>query len=475
MSPLWSGRFTSGPAAELWDFTVDLSVDGALWREDLEVNRVHARMLARQGILSAGDLASLEKALDRIGQEFRADGFSFVPGDEDIHMAIERRLTELTGDAGRNIHAGRSRNDQVAADLRLWCRRAALALVRRVDGLTAALLGQAERAGAALAPGYTHLQRAQPVTLGLLLVAHVEALDRDAGRLLAAAARNDLCPLGAGALATSTLPLDTASTAEELGFDGPFRNSVDAVASRDFALELLAAVAIAAVHLSRLAEEVVLWTTEEFGFLHLDDAWSTGSSMMPQKKNPDVAELARGTAGRTLGALVALLTIVKGLPLSYNRDLQEDKATTFAGVRRLDLALAAMTGLIATATFDRDRLEASAAAGGAAATDLAERLVAAGVPFRTAHEKVGDLVGRLARQGRELASVEDGELAGVHPALAGCSGEWLSARSCVERRQMPGGPHPDAVAVAIANARERLEARSRDLSAREARLPGEGP
>ena len=473
MSPLWSGRFASGPAEALWDFTVDLATDGELWREDLAVNRAHARMLARQGILSAGDMAALETALDRIEQECQdGGGFPFAPGDEDIHMAVERRLTELVGDAGRGIHAGRSRNDQVATDFRLWCRRRALALVRRVDGLSAALVEQAERVGDMLAPGYTHLQRAQPLTLGHVLLAHAEAFDRDAGRLLAAALRNDRCPLGAGALATSTLPLDAESTAAELGFDGPFRNSVDAVSSRDFALELLAAVAIAAVQLSRLAEDVVLWTTEEFGFMRLDDAWSTGSSMMPQKKNPDVAELARGTAGRTQGALVALLTLVKGLPLSYNRDLQEDKATTFVGVRRLDLALAAMTGLVQTSTFNRERLEGSAAQGGAAATDLAEHLVAHGVPFRTAHDLVGGLVGTLSREGRSLADVTDGELASVHPSLAGCAGEWLSARSCVERRRSPGGPHPTAVAAAAGHARRRLEARSRELGELESRLPG---
>jgi argininosuccinate lyase len=472
VSPLWSGRFASEPAEALWDFTVDLATDLELWREDLAVNRAHARMLARQGIVSTAVLASLEEALDRIEQELTSGSFQLVPGDEDIHMLIERRLIELAGDAGRSIHAGRSRNDQVATDFRLWCRRGALGLVRRVDGLATALLGQAERTCDFLAPGYTHLQRAQPVTLGHALLAHVEALDRDAGRLLSAARRNDQCPLGAGALATSTLPLDAASTAAELGFEGPFRNSIDVVSSRDFALELLAAVAIAAVQLSRLAEEVVLWTTEEFGFLHLHDAWSTGSSMMPQKKNPDVAELARGTAGRTQGALVALLTIVKGLPLSYNRDLQEDKATTFVGVRRLNLALAAMTGLIGTATFDRERLEGGASRGGAAATDLAERLVASGVPFRTAHDIVGELVGRLFRKHCELSDLSDRELRQIHPALEGCAGDWLSARACVERRRMPGGPHPDSVSAAIREARQRLEARSRDLETLETRLPG---
>jgi argininosuccinate lyase len=457
---LWSGRFAAAPAQELWDLTVDLATDGQLWREDLAVNRAHAHMLAACGILAPAVAAALECALDQVEEELAGGRFVFVDSDEDVHMAVERRLTELAGDAGRAVHAGRSRNDQVATDFRLWCRGAAARLTAGLDRLSGALLDQVDRAGAALAPGYTHLQPAQPVTLGLVLLAHVAAFDRDAGRLAAAAERADECPLGAGALATSTLPLDPAATARELGFARPFGNSIDAVAARDFALELLAAAAIAAVHLSRLGEEVVLWATDEFGFVALDDAWSTGSSMMPQKKNPDVAELARATAGRVQGALVALLTVNKGLPLSYNRDLQEDKAITLTAVRRLELALAGMAGLIAGCSFRLDRLEQRAAAAGAAATDLAERLVAEGVPFRLAHERIGALVGRLAAAHRGLAEVTAEELAAVHPCLAGCSGSWLSARACVDRRRLPGGPHPEAVAAAAAEARARIARRT---------------
>ena len=457
MSPLWSGRFGDDPAGALWAFTVDLDVDGRLWAQDVAVNRAHARMLAAQGVVSEETLGELETALDTVHDEFRAGEFAFAAGDEDVHMAIERRLTELAPEAGGAIHAGRSRNDQVATDFRLWCADAGRRLGAATGGLVAALLDQAEAAGDALAPGYTHLQRAQPVTLGHVLVAHATALERSRLRVLDAAdAALALCPLGAGALATTTLPVDPVATAAELGFAGPFGNSLDAVASRDFALVLVARAAILAVDVSRLAEEVVLWASGEFGFLRLADAWSTGSSMMPQKKNPDVAELARATAGRVMGAFVALGTTMKGLPLAYNRDMQDDKAPTIEAADRLELALVALTGLVATATFDHERLAAAAGGGAAAPPPPAPAPAAAAVPGPEAHQVVGGHGGRLAGERRPLCDVTPEELAAVHGSLAGCGGEWLSPRACVERRRLPGGPHPERVAEAIARLRTQL-------------------
>ncbi|MFN8103170.1 MAG: argininosuccinate lyase [Acidimicrobiia bacterium] len=457
---LWHGRFDEEPTAALWDFSVDLGVDAQLWPYDVAVNRAHARMLGERGILDRAAVAAVLEALDTVEREFGDGEFVWVAGDEDVHMAIERRVTELAGAAGASIHAARSRNDQVSTDFRLWCRDCATRLGHATDALVATLCELAVAHAGDLAPGYTHLQRAQPVTLGHSLLAHAAALERDADRLAGARARNCESALGAGALATTTLPIDPVATASELGFARPFVNSIDAVAARDFALELLAAASICAGHLSRLSEEVVLWASTEFGALHLADAWATGSSMMPQKKNPDVAELARAVCGRVLGAFVSLQTVVKGLPLAYNRDLQEDKAPTFAALGRLELALVAVRGLLAASSFDVDRLAEAAGGGGAAATDLAEALVASGVAFRDAHELVGSLVGQLAAAGRALETVTAAELAAVHPALEGCSGEWLAARACVQRRTLAGGPHPDAVAAAAADIGERAAVRS---------------
>jgi argininosuccinate lyase len=459
--PRWAGRFDASPADALWDFTVDLRVDAELAPYDVAVNRAHADMLHACGILDDDAHAALCSGLDTVAEEFATGSFVWKDGDEDVHMAIERRLVDLVGDAGARIHAARSRNDQVATDFRLWCRDAALRLEADVDALVSVLVDLADAGRTAVAPGYTHLQRAQPVTLAHLLLAHAAALGRDAARLADARRRNDECPLGAGALATTTLPIDPAATAAALGFARSFTNSIDAVASRDVALELLAAATICAVDVSRLAEEVVLWASEEFSVLALDDAWATGSSMMPQKKNPDIAELSRAVPGRVLGALVSLCTVVKGLPLAYNRDLQEDKAATFEAVARLHLALRAMAGMLAASRFDTDRLAAAAADGGAAATDLAEALVAAGVAFREAHEIIGSLIGALAADGRSLADVTDAELTAAHPALSGWAAENLSAAACVQRRTVAGGPHPDATAAAIVSISDAVAARAR--------------
>lgn len=459
-NPLWGGRFGADPARALWDFTVDLDVERELIPFDIAVNRAHVAMLESCGLLEEVDRERISRALDAVESELEAGRFEFAESDEDVHMALERRISEIAGEAGERIHAARSRNDQVATDFRLWAREAALVLSVAVDELVLSLCDQAESHAETLMPGFTHMQPAQPTTVGHVLLAHATALDRNTDRLLDARDRNDTCPLGAGALATTTLGIDPAATAVALGFERSFANSMDAVASRDFALDLLAAGTICAVDLSRLSEDVVLWAGEQFGFLELDDAWATGSSMMPQKKNPDVAELSRAVPGRVLGAFVSLATIVKGLPLAYNRDMQEDKAATFAAVRRLELALVAMRGMISTARFRAERCAAAAGAGDAAATDLAEVLVASGVPFRRAHEMVGRLIGDLSRQGRELASVTDDELVALHPALEGCSGAWLSPRACVERRRLAGGPHPESVRHAASVLRARVADRA---------------
>jgi argininosuccinate lyase len=377
-------------------------------------------------------------ALDQVADELGAGMFQFVPSDEDIHTAVERRVTELAGPAWAKLHTARSRNDQVATDLRLWCKRELARLVTGVVELQEVLLDRARAAGDAYLPGYTHLQRAQPVLLAHHLLAHGWALARDVDRLRQTVVRLDVSPLGAGALAGTSLAIDPAATAADLGFARVFENSLDAVSDRDFVAEALFDVALLGVHLSRLGEEWVLWTTEEFGFARLDDAYATGSSMLPQKKNPDIAELARGKAGRLVGNLTGLLTTLKGLPLAYNRDLQEDKEPLFDSVRQVGLALTAVTGMIATATFDLDRMRSAADAEVMAATDLAEHLVAGGTPFREAHATVGALVRRALESGTSLAELVAGELGAEAAAL-------VAPGVGVTRRTSPGGAGPAAL------------------------------
>ncbi|MDQ6698034.1 MAG: argininosuccinate lyase, partial [Actinomycetota bacterium] len=389
---LWHGRFGDGPADELMAFTVSLPVDRRLAADDLAGSRAHARGLVRAEILDGDEAAAVLSALDRVEAELTDGTFAFAPSDEDIHTAVERRVTELAGPAGAKLHTGRSRNDQVATDLRLYTQRAMAQVSRRVLALQHTLLDRAEQAGGAYLPGYTHLQRAQPVLLAHHMLAHGWALARDVDRLLGASARADVSPLGAGALAGSSLLLDPAGTALDLGFAAVFDNSLDAVSDRDFVADALYALALLGVHLSRLGEEIVLWSTEEFGFLELADAYATGSSMLPQKKNPDIAELARGKSGRLIGHLTGFLATLKGLPLAYNRDLQEDKEPLFDSAAQLAMVLPAMAGMIRTLTFHVDRLAELAPAGFTLATDVAEWLVRAGVPFRRAHEAAGACV-----------------------------------------------------------------------------------
>jgi len=453
VSTLWHGRFGGRPADELLAYTVSLPYDRRLARDDIAGSRAHVRGLARAGVLDEGEAAAVLAALDSVESELASGSFSFEPSDEDVHTAVERRVTELAGPAGGKLHTGRSRNDQVATDLRLYTKRALLDVAARVLALQAVLLARAEEAGEAYLPGYTHLQRAQPVGLAHHLLAHGWALARDVDRLLDCRRRTDVSPLGAGALAGSSIPLDPDGVAEDLGFAARFENSLDAVSDRDFVAESLFALALLGVHLSRIGEEVVLWTSEEFAFARLDDAYATGSSMLPQKKNPDIAELARGKAGRLIGDLTGLLATLKGLPLAYNRDLQEDKEPLFDAVDQVSLALSAVTGMISTIVFDTERMRAAADFPAAAATDLAEHLVVGGMPFREAHAVVGAIVRRSVEEGIEMSEIVAG-----HPDLGAGALPLLEPGAAVRRRTTPGGAGPAAVAVQMERFRARLAA-----------------
>jgi argininosuccinate lyase len=439
--PLWHGRFAGGPSDELLAFTVSLGFDRRLAEEDLEGSRAHVRMLGAVGLLGDDDVAAVLGALDAVGGELADGSFVFVPSDEDIHTAIERRVTEIAGDPGARLHTGRSRNDQVATDLRLWVRRAGRDVASRTHGFQEALVRLAEGCGDdAYLPGYTHLQRAQPVLLAHHLLAHFWSLARDVDRWRDALARADVSPLGAGALAGSSLPIDPDHTAAALGFGRRFENSLDAVSDRDFVAEVLFVLALEQVHLSRLGEEIVLWASDEFGFLGLADSHSTGSSMLPNKKNPDIAELARGKAGRVIGDLTGFLATLKGLPLAYNRDLQEDKEPLFDAVETCALSLSALQGLLETATFDAAAMRAAADVPATAATDLAEHLVRNGVPFREAHAIVGNLVRQSAERGVPLEDLVVSE-----PRLGPDALPLLEPGAAVRRRTTPGGAGPDAL------------------------------
>ncbi len=457
---LWHGRFEGGPAAELMAYTVSLPFDQRLAADDIEGSRAHVRGLYRGDILTDDERDAVLAALDAVEGELAGGTFAFVESDEDIHTAVERRVIEIAGPAGAKLHTGRSRNDQVATDLRLWTKRALAEVAGDVIALQQVLLEQAKAVGDAYLPGYTHLQQAQPVGLAHHLLAHAWTLARDVDRLLDARARLDVSPLGAGALAGSSLPLDPEGTAADLGFAKAFDNSLDAVSDRDFVAESLFALALIGVHLSRIGEEIVLWSSEEFGFVRLDDAYSTGSSMLPQKKNPDIAELARGKTGRLIGNLTAILTTLKGLPLAYNRDLQEDKEPLFDSVDQVQLGLRGIAGTLATVTFDTDRMAASADTPTAAATDLAEYLVRAGTPFRDAHAIVGALVRRAVDEGADLK-----QLVRDHEALGPDAARLIDPGVPVKMRTTRGGAGPAAVAAQV----QRFE---EQLAADRARTPG---
>ena len=454
---MWGGRFAVGPAEAMARINPSIDFDRRFYAEDIAASQAHSAMLVRQGIVSEQDGAAIAQGLDTIAREIESGAFQFQTALEDIHMNVEARLTELIGAAAGRLHTARSRNDQVATDFRLWVRQAIDGLDQQLRDLQAALIDQAEAHAATVMPGYTHLQAAQPVTLGHHLLAYVEMLGRDRGRFADTRARLNECPLGAAALAGTSFPIDRAATAAALGFDRPTANSIDSVSDRDFALEFLAAGAILATHLSRQAEEIVIWCSEGFKFVALSDAFTTGSSIMPQKRNPDAAELVRGKAGRVFGALTTLLTVMKGLPLTFCKDMQEDKEPVFDAYDTLSLCLAATTGMIADMRPDPSALEAATTAGYLTATDLADWLVRTlGLPFREAHHATGAIVRRAEDRGCSLAELPLAEMQAVEPRITEEVRQLLSVARSVASRTSLGGTAPDLVRAAVTAARERF-------------------
>lgn len=456
---LWHGRFSEAPADSLMAYTASIGFDMRLWRDDIAGSLVHAAMLGESGVLARADSEAIIAALHQVHSEFEAGSFVFVASDEDIHTAIERRVTEIAGPAGAKLHTARSRNDQVATALRLFAKRELADTARRVLALIDVLDRRADDAGDAYLPGYTHLQRAQPVLLAHHLRAHAWAFARDVDRLLDAVARLDVSPLGAGALAGTSLPTNARDAQQRLGFARLFANSLDAVSDRDFVAEGLFDLAMIGVHLSRLGEEWVLWTTAEFGFASLSDRHATGSSMLPQKKNADIAELARGKAGRLIGNLTGLLATLKGLPLAYNRDLQEDKEPFFDSLDQVNRGLVAIAEMISAAEFDVDAMRAAADSPDAVATDVAEWLVARGMPFRQAHAKVGELVSRSIATNTPLVDLVRADL-----ALGPDAAALFAPGVAVARRSSHGAAGP----VAAAAQRDELH---HTVAALQARLP----
>ncbi len=450
-STLWHGRFEGGPSEALQALNDSLPFDQRMFREDIAGSRAHVRMLCDVGLFTEDERDSVLTALDAVEGEIESGSFEFKVNDEDIHTAVERRVTELEAN-GAKMHTGRSRNDQVATDMRLWTRGAIDEVIDLAERLMRTLLAQAEAAGDAYLPGYTHLQQAQPVALSHHLLAHGWALARDVDRLRDARSRTNVSVLGAGALAGSSLPLDPEKTAAYLDFEGVFDNSLDGVADRDFVAETLVSLSLLGVHLRRIGEELILWASTEFGFITLDDGFSTGSSMMPQKKNPDIAELARGKAGRLIGHLVAFLATLKGLPLTYNKDMQEDKEGMFDAVDTVRLTLLALDGMISTTTFNVDAMAAQADTPYAAATDLAEWLVGQGMAFRDAHGVVGEKVRRALAGEGSLA-----DLVAADPQLGDEAAALLASGVSVTRRTTRGGGSPAAVAAQIDRFRARLD------------------
>ncbi len=456
---LWGGRFSGGPAEALAALSVSVHFDWRLAPYDLRGSRAHARVLHRAGLLDDSELARMLEALDGLEADVLSGAFVARQQDEDVHTALERGLVERLGSLGGKLRAGRSRNDQVATDLRLYLRDVARDVADRVLDLCDALNGQAELHLRTAAPGMTHLQHAQPIVFAHQLLAHVHSFARDLDRLADWDRRTSVSPLGSGALAGSTLPLDPEATARELGFARAAANSIDAVSDRDFAAEFLFVAAMIGIHLSRLGEEVVLWSSREFRWIELDDAFSTGSSIMPQKKNPDVAELARGKSGRLIGALTGLLVTLKGLPLAYDRDLQEDKEPVFDAVETLLVVLPATAGMIATMRVDVERLASSTPEGFALATDVAEYLVRQGVVFREAHEAVGRLVVWCTEHDCDLHEVSDEDLAALDPHLTPDIRSVLSVAGALQARATPGGTAPAMVEAQLAAVRTELAGR----------------
>lgn len=454
---MWGGRFSSRPADIMQAINVSIGVDRRLWAQDLAGSRAHCRMLIQQGIVSAADGEAILNGLDQVQAEIEAGTFPFRDQFEDIHMNVEARLSELIGEPSGRLHTARSRNDQVATDFRLWVRDACDRTVAQLQALQSVLLDRAEQHAGDLMPGFTHLQTAQPVTLGHHLMAYVEMFGRDAGRFADARTRMNESPLGAAALAGSPFPIDRQMTAAELGFDRPMGNSLDAVSDRDFALESLAAASICAGHLSRFAEEIVVWMTPMFGFASLPDDLTTGSSIMPQKRNPDAAELVRAKTGRIMGGFIALSTVMKGLPLAYSKDMQEDKPPVFEAFDALDLALNAMTAMVRALRPDTGRMATAAGAGFSTATDLADWLVRElNLPFRRAHHVTGAAVKRAEALGVGLADLSLSELQSLEPGVTEAVYKVLSPEASCASRQSFGGTAPDQVRARITSWRERL-------------------
>ena len=457
--PLWAGRFSAAPTGELERFGASLPFDKRMWRQDIRGSKAHATMLARQGVISQQDADAIRAGLDDIAGQIERGEFTFdVDRDEDIHMAIERVLTENIGPAGGRLHTGRSRNDQTAVDTHLIARDLADEILASLAKLEAVLLDRAQGEFGVVMPGYTHMQPAQPVLLSHHLLAYFWMFNRDFRRVSAAREAANVCPLGAAALAGTTYPLDRHMTAEALGFSGPTANSMDSVSDRDYLLDLIYACSVCQVHLSRLCEELVWWSSAEFGFVEMDDAHSTGSSIMPQKKNPDFAELVRGKSGRVIGDLTSLLVTVKGTPLTYDKDLQEDKEPLFDAADTVLGSLMACTGMLATCTFKEERMREASHEGYMAATDLADYLVGKGLPFRQAHAVVGRIVGDCVREGVTLQQLSTDELRSYSELFDDDAHEALDIDSIVRRRTTFGGTGHEAVRAQLKLATEALEA-----------------
>ena len=454
---MWGGRFASGPDAVMEAINASVEFDKRMYAQDIAASIAHARMLGAQGIISPVDSESIISGLQEIQDEIEQDKFIFSRALEDIHMNVESRLSELIGDSAGRLHTARSRNDQVTTDFRLWVRDAIDHIDNKMRSLQTVLLDQAEAHAESIMPGLTHLQTAQPVTLGHHLMAYVEMIGRDRSRFADCRVRMNESPLGAAALAGTSFPIDREMTAEVLGFDRPMANSIDAVSDRDFALEFLACGAILSVHLSRLAEEYVLWCSQQFSYASLGDAFATGSSIMPQKKNPDAAELIRGKAGRVIGSLVGLLTVIKGMPMTYGKDMQEDKEPCFEVLDTLELSLSAMTGMLSNTTFDKVRMAEDVTRGFATATDLADWLVRVlGMPFRQAHHVTGAIIKIAEEKKCELNSLTLTEIQSVEGRITDDVFTVLNPRSSVESRNSFGGTSPENVRHSIAIARRRF-------------------
>ena len=457
-SSIWGGRFDGGVSNVMERINASIDFDRELYRQDIAGSKAHAAMLVKTGIISPEDGDAIAQGLDQIAVEISQGQFEFSAALEDIHMNIETRLAELTGDAAKRLHTARSRNDQVATDLRLWVRDAIDQIDADIKALQAGLVDQAETHAATVMPGYTHLQTAQPVTVGHHLLAYVEMLGRDRGRFADARARMNESPLGAAALAGTSFPIDRDMTAKTLGFDHAMRNSMDAVSDRDFAVEFLFNASLTAVHLSRLAEELVLWSSDRFGFITLSDEFSTGSSIMPQKRNPDAAELVRAKPGRITGSLIALLTILKGLPMTYSKDLQEDKEPVFDAAEHLMIALAATTGMMRDLTFQPEAMREALMHGFATATDLADWMVRVlNLPFRQAHHATGAIVALAEKKSCRLDELSLGDMQSILPEITGDVFDVLTVDHSVASRTSLGGTAPDLVANAVIAARKQFD------------------